>query len=228
MAKKKRINLNSFLKLSVENQINFIERGVRKLKPKLPSLKKYLALHNDSSDEMYNLTGEELEFESKTYIDALKSNEITTKSSKKAYSSFITNLDYFSRFSKKQIGVEYTEKRIDLWYNHLLTLGISEEEEDYLQELLDTISQDDLRKFTKTKYFLDVGVGSGGNIELKKIADEYGYNLPILKLELFMEEKGYETRKVYSSVKDYSDNFKVRSTRGKSKIYDKERVKAFK
>ena len=51
----KEFNINSFLKLSPENQAKEIEKQTKKLVERLPSLKKWLKMYNDTSSEMYNL-----------------------------------------------------------------------------------------------------------------------------------------------------------------------------
>ena len=82
MAKRNEVD---FFKLSAEEQAKVIERETKKLIARLPSLKKNLKMYGAVSDELYNLTEDEVSTIGTTYAKAVRGGEISTPSSKRAY-----------------------------------------------------------------------------------------------------------------------------------------------
>lgn len=223
----KTINLNSFINKSVDYQIEYIEKRVEILRKKLPSLKRRLTMSDDKSDDLYNYTLDELNFATERYVESLKEGEITTKTSKRAYSNFITQLSLYTSNPINSIASMYTSKRMSSWETHVRALGLSEDEENYLDTLLDMMNERDKEAFVRSKYFLDVGKYTTQSAEFSQFTKEYGYNVVIIKLEIFLQNRGYDTEEIYKQIKGYSDNFKVKATRQKNKVYG-ENGKAFK
>ena len=191
----KKYNINSFLKLSPEEQAKSIEKQTQELLNRLPALKKQLKMYNDTSDEMYNLTKEEVELQGITYARAVRSGEITTISSKKAYRQFISNLRKYAKTDLGQLARETAEVRMDSWIDHIKESSTNEDIA-YAQELFNSMSDEDKLAFTRSKFFMDSSY-------MYMITEEDGkqYSIQTLKLELFLEEnKGRTTQHIYRTM----------------------------
>lgn len=181
----KKFNINNFLKLPLEEQAVYIEKQTKELVRKLPELKRRLKMYNDNSDEMYNLSKEEVELQGTTYARAVRGGEITTPTSQQAYKSFIKNLTRYTNSKGYRISVGIMQKRLDSWIKHVEENG-SQEEIAYAHKLLDSMSVQEKIEFTKSKYFLDTeNWNSEGFIKETEMGD---YSIQVLKLELFLEE----------------------------------------
>ena len=188
----KKFNINSFLKLSPEEQAKSIERQTKELINRLPALKKKLKMYNETSDEMYNLSQEEVELQGMTYAKAIRSGEITTTSSKKAYRQFISNLRKYAKMDIGQLAKETAERRMDSWLEHIKA-GSTDADSEYAQELFNSMNEEEKLGFTRSKYFMDSSY-------MYAVTEEDGkqYSIQTLKLELYLEEvRGKSTRHIY-------------------------------
>ena len=188
----KKFNINSFLKLSPEEQAKSIERQTKELINRLPALKKKLKMYNETSDEMYNLSQEEVELQGMTYAKAIRSGEITTTSSKKAYRQFISNLRKYAKMDIGQLAKETAERRMDSWLEHIKA-GSTDADSEYAQELFNSMTEEEKLGFTRSKYFMD-----GSYMYAVTEEDGKQYSIQTLKLELYLEEvRGKSTRHIY-------------------------------
>ena len=190
----KKFNINSFLKLSPEEQAKSIEKQTKELINRLPALKKKLKMYNETSDEMYNLSQEEVELQGMTYAKAIRSGEITTPSSKKAYRQFISNLRKYAKMDIGQLAKETAERRMDSWLEHIKA-GSTDADSEYAQELFNSMTEEEKLGFTRSKYFMDSSY-------MYAVTEEDGkqYSIQTLKLELYLEEvRGKSTRHIYRS-----------------------------
>ena len=188
----KKFNINSFLKLSPEDQAKSIERQTKELINRLPALKKKLKMYNETSDEMYNLSQEEVELQGMTYAKAIRSGEITTTSSKKAYRQFISNLRKYAKMDIGQLAKETAERRMDSWLEHIKA-GSTDADSEYAEELFNSMTEEEKLGFTRSKYFMDSSY-------MYAVTEEDGkqYSIQTLKLELYLEEvRGKSTRHIY-------------------------------
>ena len=206
----KKFNINSFLKLSPEEQAKSIERQTQELIKRLPTLKKQLKMYGDTSDELYNLKEDEVELIGSTYAKAVRGGEITTPSSKKAYRSFINNLRKYTRTDIGQLARETADVRMESWLEHI-NEGSTDADSEYAQELFNSMTEEEKLGFTRSKYFMDSSY-------MYMITEEYGkqFSIQTLKLELYLEEvKGKQTRHIYRE--------KVKGNEGKLRKYKRRR-----
>lgn len=188
----KKLDINSFFKLSPEEQAKSIERETKKVIERLPTLKKRLKMYGETSTEMYNLNREEIELQGSTYAKAIRGGEITTPSSKKAYQNFIKNLQKYARTDIRQLAQETAQARIESWKEHILASS-TDADSEYALEMLSTMSEDEIEGFTKSKFFMDSSY-------MYMITEEDGkqFSVQTLKLELYLEEvRGKTTRHIY-------------------------------
>lgn len=193
--KKVKLTLKEFEQFDIEKQADIIEKQTKQLLKKLPSLKKNLALYDDVSDELYNLSYDELSLYGETYSRALRSGEISTSSSKQGMTRFVQKLLNYNRKTIKELAQEYAEKRMDSFLETIKNNG-SMAEQDYAQELIDALSEEDKIAFTRSKYFLDTDNWSSEQF-LQEYDDEE-YSIMTLKLEQFMMTRGYSTSNIYN------------------------------
>ena len=197
----KKDNLNRFFKLSPEQQAIEIEKQTKKLIKRLPVLKKKLKMYGDTSDELYNLTSEEIDLMGSTYANAVRGGEITTPTSKQAYKSFIKNLRKYARTDLGQLARQSAEQRLDSWINHIKE-GSNDSDRAYAQQMLDSMSEEEKLGFTRSKYFMD-----SSYMYMITELDGVQYSIQTLKLELYLEEiRGKTTRHIYrTAVKGNED-----------------------
>ena len=122
-----KFNINSFLKLRPEEQAKEIEKQTKELVKRLPTLKKNLKMYGEVSDELYNLTEEEVNLMGETYAKAVRGGDISTPSSKKAYNNFIRNLRKYTRTNIAQLSLQTAEQRLESWKEHIMQNGSEEE-----------------------------------------------------------------------------------------------------
>lgn len=180
-----KFNLESFLKKSAEEQAKIIERETQKVIGRLPSLKKNLKMYGETTSEMYNLTPEQLQLEGSTYAKAIRSGEMSTPSSKKAYHRFMSSLSRFANMNIHELAQQTASARLDEWLEHIKANG-SDEEVEYAQEMLNSMTDEEKLRFTLSEYFLDTNNFSSNGFVLE---DEEGnqYSVQTLKLELFLK-----------------------------------------
>lgn len=208
----KKLNINSFFKLSPEEQAKSIEKQTAELIKRLPTLKKRLKMYGETSDEMYNLNKEEIELQGLTYAKAVRGGEITTPSSKKAYQNFIKNLRKYAKTDIRQLAQETAQARMDSWIEHI-NEGSTDADSQYAQELLNSMTDEEKEGFTKSKFFMDSSY-------MYMVTEEDGkqFSIQTLKLELYLEEiRGKTTRHIYRT--------NVKQGEGKLRKYRLDRYK---
>ena len=200
----KKFNINSFLKLSPEEQAKSIEKLTQELLKRLLTLKKKLKMYGETSDELYNLSQDEVELMGRTYAKAVRGGEITTPSSKKAYNNFISNLRKYTRTDISQLARQTAEVRMDSWLEHI-NEGSTDADSEYAQELFNSMTEEEKLGFTRSKYFMDSSY-------MYMITEEDGrqYSIQTLKLELYLEEvRGKSTKHIYrTNVKGSEDKLR--------------------
>lgn len=188
----KKFNISSFLKMSAEEQAKTIERETKALINRLPTLKKQLKMYGEVSDELYNLSKEELELMGSTYARAVRGGEISTPSSQQAYQQFVISLNKYGTADIQSLALQTAEQRMDSWIKHIEE-GSTAGDIKYAKELLSKMTEQEKLDFTKSKYFMD----SSYMYEIVE-EDNNEYSIQTLKLELFLEEvRGKSTRHIY-------------------------------
>ena len=188
----KKSNIENFFKLSPEQQAKSIERETAKLLERLPTLKRKLKMYGETSDELYNLSSEEVEMMGITYAKAVRGGEITTPSSKRAYQNFIRNLRKYTRTDIGQLARETADVRMESWLDHI-NEGSTNADSEYAQELYNSMTEEEKIGFTRSKYFMDSSY-------MYMITEEDGkqFSIQTLKLELYLEEvRNKQTRHIY-------------------------------
>lgn len=195
---KRPFNLNSFLTKSPEEQAKVIEKETQRLLNQLPSLKKNLKMYNEVSDEMYNLTPDEITLQGEVWANAVRKGQITTESSKQAYNKFIKNLTKYARPNIHQLAVETAEQRLDSWLDTLKNHA-SQAEVDYAEELISQMSENEKIGFTRSNYFLDNSNWNSKESYVKETS-EGEYSMQTLELELYLEKNtDVNTRSIYNN-----------------------------
>ena len=190
----KKFNINSFLKLSPEEQAKSIEKQTQELLKRLPTLKKQLKMYGDTSDELYNLKEDELELIGSTYAKAVRGGEITTPSSKSAYRSFINNLRKYTRTDIRTLALQSAEQRMDSWIDHIEKAS-TDADKEYAQRMLDSMTEEEKLGFTRSKYFMD-----SSYMYMVTEVDGRQYSIQTLKLELYLKERrGKEFDNIYDN-----------------------------
>lgn len=188
----KKFNISSFLKLSPEQQAREVEKLTKDALTRLPTLKKQLKMYGEVSDELYNLQSDELKLMGTSYAKAVRGGEISTPSSKKAYSKFIKDLHKYARTDIRQLAQETANKRMDSWLDNILASS-TDEDKKYAQELFDSLTENEKQGFTRSKFFMD-----STYMYMITIEDGREFSIQTLKLELYLEEvRGRETRHIY-------------------------------
>ena len=188
----KKFNINSFLKLSPEEQAKSIEKQTQDLLKRLPSLKKQLKMYGDTSDELYNLKEDELELIGSTYAKAVRGGEITTPSSKSAYRSFINNLRKYAKTDIRTLALQSAEQRMGSWIDHIEKAS-TDADKEYAQRMLDSMTEEEKLGFTRSKYFMD-----SSYMYMVTEVDGRQYSIQTLKLELYLKERrGKEFDNIY-------------------------------
>lgn len=198
MAKKSQFNINNFLKLSAEEQAKAIERDTEKLIGRLPSLKRSLKMYNDTSDEMYNLSAEEVELQGVTYARAVRTGSITTPTGKQAYQNFVRNLRRYARTNIGEISKQVAMQRFDDWHQTIKNHA-STDELEYANYLINQMTDEMKQGFTRSRYFID---NSNWNSKQTFVQEtgEGDISIQTLELELFLQKNHPEvmTRNIYN------------------------------
>lgn len=190
----KKFNINSFLKLSAEQQAREVEKLTKEVLTRLPNLKSKLKMYGDNSDELYNLQRDELELMGTTYAKAIRGGEITTPSSKKAYRSFVTNLRRYARVDISQLARQTAEKRMESWIGHIQDASF-DADKAYAQKMYNSMTEEEKLGFTRSKYFMD-----SSYMYFVTEVDGRQYSIQTLKLELYLKEKrGIEFDNIYDT-----------------------------
>ena len=179
----KKFNVNSFLKLSPEEQAKSIEKQTQELIKRLPTLKKQLKMYGDTSDELYNLEQDEVALIGQTYAKAVRGGEISTPSSKSAYRNFINSLRKYTRTDIRTLAVQSAEQRMESWIGHIKSASFDADKE-YAQRMYDNMTEEEKLGFTRSKYFMD-----SSYMYFVTEVDGRQYSIQTLKLELYLKEK---------------------------------------
>ena len=189
-------SMSSFFSWSTEEQARYIERETQNIIKRLPKLKSSLQMYGEISDELYNMSAEELELMGTTYSRAVRSGEISTPSSKRAYQDFVRNLRKYSRANIRELAIQTAEQRLESWLNNVRANG-STEEIAYAEEMIASMSDSEKIGFTLSKYFLDTeNWGSEGFVQNTDIGQ---FSIQVMKLELYLKSKGHNTRDIYET-----------------------------
>lgn len=192
MAKRNEVD---FFKLSVEEQAREIERQTKKLIARLPDLKKNLKMYGEVSDELYNLTEDEISTIGTTYAKAVRGGEISTPSSKRAYQKFINDMRKYTRRSIRDIAVETAEKRMESFMENIRNNSKNPDEIAKAEELYAMMNDSDKLGFTRSKLFLDVE--DWGSDQFQKFIQNYEYSISFVKFQEYMAQRGYSVDEVY-------------------------------
>ncbi len=187
-----KFNLNTYLNLTPEQQAKAVEKMAKDVIKRLPTLKKQLKMYGEVSDELYNLSAEEVDLMATTYAHAIRSGEISTPSSKRAYQSFVKNLYKYSRIDISQLASQTAEQRMDSWLEHIKASS-TDADMEYAQKLFDSMTEEEKLGFTRSKYFMDSSY-------MYMVTEEEGkqYSIQTLKLELYLEEVRHkQTEHIY-------------------------------
>lgn len=195
MAKRNEVD---FFKLSVEEQAREIERQTKKLVARLPDLKKNLKMYGEVSDELYNLTEDEVSTIGTTYAKAVRGGEISTPSSKRAYQKFINDMRKYTRRSIGEIANEVAEQRFNDWWQTIKDHS-STEELEYCNYLVMQMDDKMKRGFTTSRYFLENQNWNSQESFVKSVTDG-DISMMTLELELYLEKNHPEvnTRSIYN------------------------------
>lgn len=196
MAKRNEVD---FFKLSVEEQAREIERQTKKLIARLPDLKKNLKMYGEVSDELYNLTEDEISTIGTTYAKAVRGGEISTPSSKRAYQKFINDMRKYTRRSIRDIAVETAEKRMESFMENIRNNSKNPDEIAKAEELYAMMNDSDKLGFTRSKLFLDVE--DWGSDQFQKFIQNYEYSISFVKFQEYMAQRGYSVDEVYEKKK---------------------------
>lgn len=210
--------------MSIEEQIEFIEKETEKVLKRLPELKEALTTYEDVSKELYNMTEEQIKFASKSYQQSIRSGEITTPTARKGLSSYVQQLSRYGGGDISQLAQETAQQRFDSFLDHIRAIA-DDDELEYLNKLVDMMSEEDILGFTRSKYFLDTGDYSSDN--WAKAKSEFGYTINTMKLEVYLQSKGYDTEHIYNDTMGYVDGAKPKGTskgikKGKNNQYRQE------
>ena len=175
--------------MTPEQQIKELERLTEQVLERLPELKHRLVAFDDRSDELYNLTPEEIRLFSKTYI-----SDIEQGYSSAGLQDFQQQLYRYGETPLEELETQVANARWESFKEHIRSL--SKEEYDYLLELEKKLDKSDINAFTKSKFFFDGGDYSSKNFV--KFINEHGISVGMAKFETFLESRGIETdRKFY-------------------------------
>lgn len=222
--KKIEINLERFLKLPKDKQAKIVEEETKRVIQRLPQLKASLKMYDEKSNELYNLNRDELDLIGSTYSKAIRGGEISTPSSKRAYNSFVKNLIKYSRMPINILANLTAEQRMENWLNTIRNNSKNPKEIEYAEQLVASMSVEDKVGFTRSKYFLDNE--NWNSLETFLVDTDDGmYSIQVLKLELYLEEKGYKFDSVYMNKVASEDKESVKDLRPYSLQWQKDRKK---
>lgn len=194
MAKKVITSLNiPFKDLDVEKQIQWLVEHSQKVIERLPQLKKELAVYDDKSNEMYNWSKENVEVFTKSYTLDLATG--TIKGDNQELNDFVSQL---SKYGDKGIGelrLQATQERIESFKQSIIDSGGSEDELNYVQSLLDKMSDREKEAFTKSKLFWDSGVPNSEGIAT--FMDLYDVTPATANLENWCEQHNIQTEREF-------------------------------
>lgn len=183
-----------FKDLDVDKQIQWLVEHSKRTIERLPELKKELSVYDDKSNELYNWDSGQIQLFTNSYAIDLATGEISGDN--EALLEFAGQLSYYGDKGIGELRLEATEMRIDNFLESLEKAGASQDEIDYVEELLSKMSDKQKEAFTKSKLFWDSGeYGSEG---IRVFMDLYDVTPATANLENWCEQHGIETeRKFY-------------------------------
>lgn len=182
-----------FQDFNLEEQIQWLMKQTEKVIKRLPILKKELATYDDKSNEMYNKDASEIQLFTQSY-----SLDLTTGVKSPSDTDVNDWVEQLSKYGNMGIGdlrLQATEERIDSFLQSLDKSGASELEKEYVQNLLDQMTEQQKEAFTKSKFFWDSGeYGSEG---IATFMDMYDVTPATANLENWCEKHGIVTDKLF-------------------------------
>lgn len=182
-----------FKDLDVDKQIQWLVKHSQKVIERLPQLKKELAVYDDKSNELYNWDKSSIELFTNTYSQDLATGTISSDNS--SLNDYIQQLSKYGDRGIGELRIEATEQRIESFLDSIEKAGGGEEELDYVQSLLEQMTDREKEAFTKSKLFWDSGeYGSEG---LRVFMDLYDVTPATANLENWCEQHGITTDQRY-------------------------------
>lgn len=200
---------------TIDDILNWVDKQTNKVIGRLPELKKELALFDDRSNELYNIDPSELRLMSKVHREKILRGEYDS-----ATESFISQIELYSENNFEQLREKLTNERIEDFLEYIPEmngLGIYDEdgneltEYDYVMELIEQMSPQDLYNFTRSKFFVQQGYPpSEGVIEFM---DMYGVTPATANLENYARMKGYNVRNIFTEQDTRNKRGRPKSTK---------------
>ena len=182
-----------FKELDVDKQIQWLIKHSQKVVERLPELKKELAVYDDKSNEIYNMDKSSIELFTNTYAIDLTTGTITADNPE--LEQYVEQLSYYGDRGIGELRLDATNKRIDSFLESLEKSGASQEEIDYVNSLLEQMSDKQKEGFTKSKLFWDSGeYGSEG---IRTFMDLYDVTPATANLENWAEQHGITTQRIF-------------------------------
>lgn len=192
MGKKPNLKI-PFKDLDVDKQIQWLIKQTHKVIERLPTLKKELSVYDDKSNELYNMDKSEIELFTNTYAIDLTTGDMSSDNE-----NLMDYVEQLSKYGDSGIGelrLQATEQRIESFLDSIRKCGASEEELDYVQSLLDAMTDKQKEAFTKSKLFWDSGeYGSEG---IRVFMDMYDVTPATANLENWCEQHNISTQQRY-------------------------------
>ena len=182
-----------FKDLDVDKQIQWLIKHSQKVIERLPELKRELTVYDDKSNELYNMDKASIELFTNTYAIDLTTGDITSDNT--SLTEFVEQLSKYGDTGIGELRLQATNQRIESFMESLSRTGASEDEIEYVQSLLDEMSDKQKEAFTKSKLFWDSGeYGSEG---IRVFMDMYDVSPATANLENWCEQHGITTQQRY-------------------------------
>lgn len=182
-----------FKDLDVDKQIQWLIKHSQKVIERLPTLKKELAVYDDKSNEMYNWDSSTIELFTRTYTTDLTTGNISSENN--SLMEFVESLSKYGDTGIGELRLLATQQRIESFLESIEKAGGSESELEYVQSLLDAMTDKQKEAFTKSKLFWDSGdYGSEG---LRVFLDLYDVTPATANLENWCEQHNITTEQRY-------------------------------
>lgn len=171
-----------FKLLTLQEQMEWVEKQTKKVLARLPTLKKSLRVFDDRSSDIYNLTAEEIKLSSKVY-----STQISEGTYGEGIENYIEQLQMYGSSKMSSLVKISREKRIASFLENIKSVG-GEEEYKYAKKLLNSLTKAEQNEFVKSKYFFDTGNLSSD--DFVKFINDFDVSVGTAKLESFMASIG--------------------------------------
>lgn len=182
-----------FKDLDVDKQIQWLIKHSQKVIERLPTLKKELAVYDDKSNEIYNMDKSSIELFTNTYAIQLTTGDIESDSSE--LTDFVEQLSKYGDSGIGELRLMATEQRIESFLQSIKDCGASQQEIDYVNSLLNQMTDKQKEAFTKSKLFWDSGqYGSEG---IRTFMDLYDVTPATANLENWCEQHNISTQQLF-------------------------------